>query len=160
MTPSAFIRKWKASNLKEGSAAQEHFIDLCTLLGGVDELFDHSPYRCERQEREKALARFVIARSHTAKWLEAVEKALHVLASLVRFFMRDHGLLPVVLRGDHRDHGVGLERGAHVMTVIATIHDRLLPSVFLEQWRNDRREARGIMAWATGEAERHASRFV
>jgi type II restriction/modification system DNA methylase subunit YeeA len=33
MTPSAFIRKWKASNLKERSAAQEHFLDLCRLLG-------------------------------------------------------------------------------------------------------------------------------
>jgi hypothetical protein len=32
MTPSAFIRKWKASNLKERSAAHEHFIDLCRLL--------------------------------------------------------------------------------------------------------------------------------
>ena len=36
MTPSAFIRKWKASNLKERSAAQEHFIDLCRLLGRAD----------------------------------------------------------------------------------------------------------------------------
>ena len=33
MTPSAFITKWKASNLKERSAAQEHFIDICRLLG-------------------------------------------------------------------------------------------------------------------------------
>jgi type II restriction/modification system DNA methylase subunit YeeA len=32
MTPSAFIRKWKATNLKERSAAQEHFIDLWWLL--------------------------------------------------------------------------------------------------------------------------------
>jgi hypothetical protein len=32
MTPSAFIRKWTASNLKERSAAQDHFIDLCRLL--------------------------------------------------------------------------------------------------------------------------------
>jgi hypothetical protein len=32
MTPSAFINKWKASNLKERSAAQQHFIDLCRLL--------------------------------------------------------------------------------------------------------------------------------
>jgi type II restriction/modification system DNA methylase subunit YeeA len=32
MTPSAFITKWKAANLKERSAAQEHFIDLCRLL--------------------------------------------------------------------------------------------------------------------------------
>jgi type II restriction/modification system DNA methylase subunit YeeA len=33
MTPSALITKWKASNLKERSAAQEHFIDSCRLLG-------------------------------------------------------------------------------------------------------------------------------
>jgi type II restriction/modification system DNA methylase subunit YeeA len=33
MTPAAFIKKWKAANLKERSAAQEHFIDLCRLLG-------------------------------------------------------------------------------------------------------------------------------
>jgi type II restriction/modification system DNA methylase subunit YeeA len=32
MTPSEFIRKWKAANLKERSAAQEHFLDLCRLL--------------------------------------------------------------------------------------------------------------------------------
>ena len=34
MTPRAFIAKWRASSaLKERSAAQEHFIDLCRLLG-------------------------------------------------------------------------------------------------------------------------------
>ena len=33
MTPGAFIAKWHASELKERSAAQEHFIDLCRLLG-------------------------------------------------------------------------------------------------------------------------------
>jgi len=33
MTPTEFIRKWRAANLKERSAAQEHFIDLCRLLG-------------------------------------------------------------------------------------------------------------------------------
>ncbi|TGE01483.1 class I SAM-dependent DNA methyltransferase [Methylobacterium nonmethylotrophicum] len=33
MTPDAFISKWKASTLKERSAAQEHFVDLCHLLG-------------------------------------------------------------------------------------------------------------------------------
>jgi type II restriction/modification system DNA methylase subunit YeeA len=32
MTPSAFIKKWKAANLKERSAAREHFIDVCRLL--------------------------------------------------------------------------------------------------------------------------------
>ena len=32
MTPGEFIAKWRASVLKERSAAQEHFIDLCRLL--------------------------------------------------------------------------------------------------------------------------------
>ena len=33
MTPNEFIAKWHASELKERSAAQEHFVDLCGLLG-------------------------------------------------------------------------------------------------------------------------------
>ena len=33
MTPGEFIARWRASELKERSAAQEHFIDLCRLLG-------------------------------------------------------------------------------------------------------------------------------
>ena len=33
MTPQQFIKKWKASTLKERSAAHEHFIDLCRVLG-------------------------------------------------------------------------------------------------------------------------------
>ena len=33
MTPHAFIAKWRASELKERSASQEHFLDLCRLLG-------------------------------------------------------------------------------------------------------------------------------
>ena len=33
MTPSQLITKWRASELKERSASQEHFIDLCRLLG-------------------------------------------------------------------------------------------------------------------------------
>ena len=32
MTPSEFIAKWRASELKERSASQEHFIDLCRML--------------------------------------------------------------------------------------------------------------------------------
>ena len=32
MTPGEFIAKWRASELKERSASQEHFIDLCRLL--------------------------------------------------------------------------------------------------------------------------------
>ncbi len=33
MTPGEFIDKWRASELKERSASQSHFIDLCRLLG-------------------------------------------------------------------------------------------------------------------------------
>ena len=33
MEPQEFIRKWTGSTLKERSGAQEHFIDLCRLLG-------------------------------------------------------------------------------------------------------------------------------
>jgi type II restriction/modification system DNA methylase subunit YeeA len=33
MTPDEFITKWRASQLKERSAAQSHFIDLCRMLG-------------------------------------------------------------------------------------------------------------------------------
>lgn len=33
MTPETFIDKWRASTLKERSASQSHFIDLCGLLG-------------------------------------------------------------------------------------------------------------------------------
>jgi len=32
MTPGKFVTKWRASELKERSASQEHFIDLCCLL--------------------------------------------------------------------------------------------------------------------------------
>ena len=33
MTPEEFIGKWSAITLTERSAAQSHFIDLCTMLG-------------------------------------------------------------------------------------------------------------------------------
>lgn len=33
MTPQEFVAKWQKSELKERSAAQEHFIDLCRLFG-------------------------------------------------------------------------------------------------------------------------------
>ena len=33
MTPNEFIKKWRSSALKERSGSQEHFIDLCRLLG-------------------------------------------------------------------------------------------------------------------------------
>ncbi len=33
MTPGEFIAKWRASELKERSASQSHFNDLCRMLG-------------------------------------------------------------------------------------------------------------------------------
>ncbi len=36
MTPSDFLTKWRANELKERSASQSHFNDLCALLGVPD----------------------------------------------------------------------------------------------------------------------------
>jgi hypothetical protein len=33
VTPQQFIRKWSASTLKESSGAQQHFLDLCSVVG-------------------------------------------------------------------------------------------------------------------------------
>ena len=33
MTPDDFIRKWQGVTLREKQAAQEHFLDLCALVG-------------------------------------------------------------------------------------------------------------------------------
>ncbi len=33
MPPAQFIAKWQAANLSERSACQQHFLDLCELLG-------------------------------------------------------------------------------------------------------------------------------
>jgi len=33
MTPQDFLAKWQRANLSERSAAQQHFLDLCELLG-------------------------------------------------------------------------------------------------------------------------------
>lgn len=33
MTPQEFVDKWRRSRLKERSASQEHFLDLCRMLG-------------------------------------------------------------------------------------------------------------------------------
>src|SRR5262245_48773211 len=33
MTPQEFIQKWSPSQLRERQGSQEHFIDLCRLLG-------------------------------------------------------------------------------------------------------------------------------
>jgi hypothetical protein len=33
MLPQEFIAKWQRANLSERSAAQQHFLDLCDLLG-------------------------------------------------------------------------------------------------------------------------------
>ena len=33
LTPARFVAKWQAVDLPERAASQEHFIDLCRLLG-------------------------------------------------------------------------------------------------------------------------------
>lgn len=36
MTPHAFLTKWRNVELKERTASQSHFNDLCALLGLLD----------------------------------------------------------------------------------------------------------------------------
>jgi hypothetical protein len=33
MTPQAFVEKWQRANLSERAACQQHFLDLCEVLG-------------------------------------------------------------------------------------------------------------------------------
>jgi len=33
LTPQEFVAKWRSNRRKERSVSQEHFIDLCRLLG-------------------------------------------------------------------------------------------------------------------------------
>lgn len=33
LSPQEFVAKWRHATLKERSAAQEHFIDVCRLIG-------------------------------------------------------------------------------------------------------------------------------
>jgi hypothetical protein len=47
-----------------------------------------------------------------------------------------------------------------MLTVIAAVHDGPLQRLFLRQLLKDRLKARGIVALATGEDERHAGSVV
>ena len=40
LTPRAFAQKWRDNETKEKAASQEHFIDLCRMLGGGDGFAD------------------------------------------------------------------------------------------------------------------------
>ena len=51
MTVAEFIAKWKRSDLKERSAAQEHFIDLCRLVGQRTMQEDGRAVEAERREQ-------------------------------------------------------------------------------------------------------------
>ena len=70
MTPGEFIAKWRASELKESAASQEHFIDLCRLLGeptpaGCFHLLDdfHSSGRISGKQRIP-LSKLVSGKKH------------------------------------------------------------------------------------------------
>jgi hypothetical protein len=42
MTPDEFIAKWRQVELKERTASQSHFNDLCRLLGQPDPVVGHA----------------------------------------------------------------------------------------------------------------------
>ena len=55
MTPAAFIAKWRASTLKERSASQEHFLDLCRLLDEPTpaDVDSHGTHYCFERDTRK-----------------------------------------------------------------------------------------------------------
>ena len=63
MTPDQFIAKWKAVELKERSAAQSHFIDLCHMLDepaptdAIDGQLVCIRARCHQNHRRRRLGR-------------------------------------------------------------------------------------------------------
>jgi len=59
MTPQEFIAKWKKAQLSERSAAQQHFLDLCELLG--------QPNGCE----ERTIVELKHLDAHLPSWLAA-----------------------------------------------------------------------------------------
>lgn len=50
MEPHDFVNKWQAAELKERSAAQEHWIDLCRMLGQPTPAEHVKPWREERKK--------------------------------------------------------------------------------------------------------------
>ncbi|KRA64725.1 DNA methyltransferase [Caulobacter sp. Root655] len=55
MTPAQFIKKWSDSSLRERQGAQEHFIDLCRMLGQPTPAEDdpHGDHYCFERGAEK-----------------------------------------------------------------------------------------------------------
>jgi hypothetical protein len=51
LTAQAFVAKWRTATLKERSATQEHFIDLCRLTG------QPTPAEADPTENLRGLAR-------------------------------------------------------------------------------------------------------
>ena len=66
MTPGEFIAKWRASELKERSASQSHFIDLCRMLGEPTPT-DADPARIRLNENVSALEPSIVGKSRAGK---------------------------------------------------------------------------------------------
>ena len=97
LTPQAFVHKWRDSTLKEHSAAQEHFIDLCRLIDHPTPDADapRNPVLTaqvmERVRRAHATARE--ARPDHRPWiLAALVAALIALAGTTTGVVGDGGL--------------------------------------------------------------------
>ncbi len=68
MTPPAFIEKWRKVQLSERSAAQQHFLDLCDLLG------QETPAAADPEGTHYTFERGVRLRSDKRGWADVWKK--------------------------------------------------------------------------------------
>jgi len=55
LTPQKFVARWRQSTLKESAGAQQHFIDLCRLVGHPAPA-EADPYRPDLHLRDVSLS--------------------------------------------------------------------------------------------------------
>ena len=99
MTPHRFIEKWRASELKVRSASQEHFIDLCRLLGErTPAEADPAEWTPEKAGVAAELERAEVAKSPAARTKRRNEAERRIGRSLNR--LRVHGARPACGAGN------------------------------------------------------------
>ena len=73
MTPQEFVSKWRRSELKENAASQEHFLDICQMLGHPTPAQADPEGATEAELRKRTLTNLYHGRP---TWLDLAHKAL------------------------------------------------------------------------------------
>ena len=81
LSPQEFVAKWRSATLKERSAAQEHFIDVCHLVGQptpAEADPDGTSFSFEYEAGEKELERRTLTNLYNQRpaWLELAHRKL------------------------------------------------------------------------------------